>query len=116
MSYRFFLIYRIHWAGTETATQWCGYMSGAIQAGHRVALEVLSELCPLTLTQEEQEAVWYSEAAQQTSSPYLTNLSTIKAVVITALTIGAALLVAHRQNGFQKLTICFTNVFSKTKF
>ncbi|KAI4876370.1 hypothetical protein NFI96_017831, partial [Prochilodus magdalenae] len=34
---------RIHWAGTETATQWCGYLSGAIQAGHRAALEVLAE-------------------------------------------------------------------------
>ncbi|CAG11197.1 unnamed protein product, partial [Tetraodon nigroviridis] len=32
---------RIHWGGTETATQWCGYMSGAVQAGQRAALEVL---------------------------------------------------------------------------
>ncbi|XP_060924547.1 amine oxidase [flavin-containing] A [Limanda limanda] len=37
---------RIHWAGTETATQWCGYMSGAVQSGQRAALEVLSDLCP----------------------------------------------------------------------
>ncbi len=32
---------RIHWAGTETATVWSGYMEGALQAGERVAAEVL---------------------------------------------------------------------------
>jgi monoamine oxidase len=32
----------IHWAGTETATIWNGYMDGAIQAGERAAEELLS--------------------------------------------------------------------------
>jgi monoamine oxidase len=32
---------RVHWAGTETATIWSGYMEGALQAGERVAAEVL---------------------------------------------------------------------------
>lgn len=31
---------RIHWAGTETATVWSGYMEGALQAGERAAGEV----------------------------------------------------------------------------
>jgi monoamine oxidase len=35
---------RIHWAGTETAIRWCGYMDGAIESGHRAASEVLSTL------------------------------------------------------------------------
>jgi monoamine oxidase len=35
---------RIHWAGTETATEWTGYMEGAIQAGERAADEVLRRL------------------------------------------------------------------------
>jgi monoamine oxidase len=35
---------RIHWAGTETATTWVGYMDGAVQSGHRAAAEVLTEL------------------------------------------------------------------------
>lgn len=35
---------RIHWAGTETATQWCGYMDGAIRSGERAASEVTSRL------------------------------------------------------------------------
>ncbi|MGA0601252.1 flavin monoamine oxidase family protein [Caulobacter sp. KR2-114] len=32
---------RIHWAGTETATHWSGYVEGAMQAGERAAGEVL---------------------------------------------------------------------------
>ena len=35
---------RIHWAGTETATIWNGYMDGAVQSGQRVAKEVLAKL------------------------------------------------------------------------
>jgi monoamine oxidase len=32
---------RVHWAGTETATVWSGYMEGALQAGERVVSELL---------------------------------------------------------------------------
>jgi monoamine oxidase len=32
----------IHWAGAETATEWAGYMEGAIQSGGRAAEEVLT--------------------------------------------------------------------------
>ena len=32
---------RIHWAGTETATFWNGYMDGAVSSGERVATEVI---------------------------------------------------------------------------
>jgi monoamine oxidase len=35
---------RIHWAGTETATYWSGYVEGAMQAGERAADEVLALL------------------------------------------------------------------------
>ncbi|HET8680437.1 MAG TPA: FAD-dependent oxidoreductase [Micromonosporaceae bacterium] len=31
---------RIHWAGTETATRWCGYVDGALTSGERAAAEV----------------------------------------------------------------------------
>jgi monoamine oxidase len=30
----------IHWAGTETATRWAGYMDGAVRSGERAAVEV----------------------------------------------------------------------------
>jgi monoamine oxidase len=35
---------RIHWAGTETATVWSGYMEGALQAADRAVAEVLPQL------------------------------------------------------------------------
>ena len=35
---------RIHWAGTETATFWNGYMDGAVRSGERAAAEVLALL------------------------------------------------------------------------
>ena len=31
---------RIHWAGTETADYWTGYMDGAVRSGERVAVEI----------------------------------------------------------------------------
>jgi monoamine oxidase len=34
----------IHWAGTETATYWNGYMDGAVSSGQRAAAEALAEL------------------------------------------------------------------------
>jgi monoamine oxidase len=35
---------RVHWAGTETATYWNGYMDGAVRSGERAAKEVLAAL------------------------------------------------------------------------
>ena len=35
---------RIHWAGTETADAWAGYMDGGVRAGQRAASEVMAEL------------------------------------------------------------------------
>src|SRR5262249_53095216 len=34
----------VHWAGTETATYWQGYMDGAVRSGERVAKEVKAAL------------------------------------------------------------------------
>jgi monoamine oxidase len=33
---------RIHWAGTETATRWFGFIEGAVRSGERAALEAMS--------------------------------------------------------------------------
>lgn len=35
---------RVHFAGTETASVWCGYMDGAVESGRRAASEVVSAL------------------------------------------------------------------------
>lgn len=34
----------IHWAGTETATRWAGFMDGAVSSGERAAAEVVAQL------------------------------------------------------------------------
>ncbi|XP_034752528.1 probable flavin-containing monoamine oxidase A [Etheostoma cragini] len=104
---------RIHWAGTETATLWCGYMSGAVQAGQRAALEVLAELCPMTLTQDEHEAMQHSQTAEQTPSSKL--VFTKKTMVIATLAIGAAYLLAQNQNALLKVKSYLTKVFETTR-
>jgi monoamine oxidase len=35
---------RVHWAGTETALRWMGWMNGAVEAGERAAREVVEAL------------------------------------------------------------------------
>ncbi|KAJ4926432.1 hypothetical protein JOQ06_008606 [Pogonophryne albipinna] len=109
----------IHWAGTETATLWCGYMSGAVQAGQRAALEVLAELFPMSLTREEQDAVQNTHsdegAAKQTPTSKLRYLCTSKAVVIATLAISAAVLLARNQNAVLNTKAYFTNAFTTTR-
>lgn len=36
--------HKVHWAGTETASVWAGYMDGAVRSGERVAEEVVLKL------------------------------------------------------------------------
>lgn len=33
---------RVHWAGTETSTEYFGLMEGAVRSGHRVVAEILA--------------------------------------------------------------------------
>uniref|UniRef100_A0A7M4FI22 Amine oxidase n=1 Tax=Crocodylus porosus TaxID=8502 RepID=A0A7M4FI22_CROPO len=47
---------RIYFAGTETATEWSGYMEGAVQAGERAAREILC--CMGKISEGE---IWKSE-------------------------------------------------------
>ncbi|ESP04049.1 hypothetical protein LOTGIDRAFT_109903 [Lottia gigantea] len=59
---------RIHFAGTESATQWCGYMSGAVQAGIRTAVEILQEIRPQSVTVDDlqQSGITYQRTVQYT--------------------------------------------------
>ncbi len=43
----------IHWAGTETAERWCGYIDGAITSGERAAMEVDAALSRSATTSAE---------------------------------------------------------------
>lgn len=40
---------RLYFAGTETATEWSGYMEGAVQAGERASREVRRHCVVYTL-------------------------------------------------------------------
>ena len=51
------ILFRLHFAGTETATVWSGYMSGAVQAGEACALAVLHRIFPSCLSQEDLDAI-----------------------------------------------------------
>lgn len=90
-------------------------MSGAIQAGHRAALEVLAEVCPGVLTQEEQEAVQRSLAevdpAEQPQPPKQSYLSANKTMVLATLTMGVAVLLAWHPDALVKVKAYVTNAF-----
>lgn len=45
---------RMHFAGTECATNWAGYINGAVQSGERAAREVMAALGRLSADQIEQ--------------------------------------------------------------
>ncbi|KAA0703845.1 Amine oxidase [flavin-containing] [Triplophysa tibetana] len=95
---------RIHWAGTETATQWCGYLSGAIQSGQRASVEVLFQISPSSLSQEELLAARASQISRDLKKNSECGSSTscrILAVVMTAATLLTAYLLARPQLGLK---------------
>lgn len=79
-------------------------------------MEVLAELCPMTLTHEEQESVQCSQSAQslamQTQSSKLRYLPSGKVMVVAALTISAAFFLAKHENALLKAKTYLTKVFS----
>ncbi|KAK7896639.1 hypothetical protein WMY93_021964 [Mugilogobius chulae] len=108
---------RIHWAGTETATRWCGYMSGAVQSGERAALEVLYELCPDTLSEDETEEARRSYTVKDPRTPLTparqTTLQRAGAVLAAGLALSAAMvLLIQRPGVLDKVKVHFANVFS----
>uniref|UniRef100_A0AAY4DU57 Amine oxidase n=1 Tax=Denticeps clupeoides TaxID=299321 RepID=A0AAY4DU57_9TELE len=48
---------RLFFAGTETATEWSGYMEGAVQAGERASREILCAMGKISRSE-----IWQSEA------------------------------------------------------
>lgn len=75
-------------------------MSGAIQSGHRAALEVLARLSPHTLSQEERKAAQgpAQPNAQSDRWSYVTGYSPLPvALTLTAITLCATLLLVKPQ-------------------
>ncbi|XP_039203388.1 amine oxidase [flavin-containing]-like [Crotalus tigris] len=52
---------RIYFAGIETATQWSGYMEGAVQAGERAAREVSITAAIGHLHERPKNKIWVTE-------------------------------------------------------
>ncbi|XP_008278175.1 amine oxidase [flavin-containing] [Stegastes partitus] len=61
---------RLYFAGTETATEWSGYMEGAVQAGERAAREVLCALGKI-----HQSQIWQTEpeSKEVPALPFITS-------------------------------------------
>jgi hypothetical protein len=63
--------FRIYFAGSESATRWCGFMNGAVQAGKRAALEVIYRFHPQAIDYEEmQDAFTVSTNKMPTKRSY----------------------------------------------
>ncbi|XP_062567210.1 probable flavin-containing monoamine oxidase A [Saccostrea cucullata] len=54
---------RIHFAGTESATVWCGFMNGAVQSGLRAANEILFHLRPQAVSAQELATTAYGPSS-----------------------------------------------------
>ncbi|XP_063233949.1 amine oxidase [flavin-containing] A-like [Bacillus rossius redtenbacheri] len=84
---------RVFQAGTETATQWTGYMSGAVEAGERAAREVLST-CGLIKTSEVYEKNLFRPVDKTFVEKYLPGIGTIL-VFITLILVLLIILVLN---------------------
>ena len=82
---------RIYFAGSESATRWCGFMNGAVQAGKRAALEVIYRFHPQAIDYEEmQDAFTVSTNKMPTKRSY----SYLKFSMGIGTVIGSSLLFA----------------------
>jgi monoamine oxidase len=56
---------RIHFAGTESATHWPGFVSGAVQSGLRAAHEILCHISPQSVKQKLLEGSVYEQTEEE---------------------------------------------------
>ncbi|XP_067659788.1 amine oxidase [flavin-containing] B-like [Haliotis asinina] len=88
--------HRVYFAGTETATEWLGYMEGAIQAGERAAREVLfaeGKIQKSEIMQDEPESEDFP-ASPITTSWMDRNMPSVTTVVVSVVLAGCVALVA----------------------
>ncbi|XP_078694174.1 amine oxidase [flavin-containing]-like [Branchiostoma floridae x Branchiostoma belcheri] len=96
---------RIYFAGTETATQWSGYMEGAVAAGQRAAREILHAMGKIEKDQiwqdapqsQEVPALPFVDSFYEAYSPSIPGLlSTIGLTAILGLAIGASIILYNK--------------------
>ncbi|XP_022093603.1 probable flavin-containing monoamine oxidase A [Acanthaster planci] len=85
--------FRVHWAGTETATHHTGFINGAVQSGMRAADEVLRRLEPhrqadrlLICLDNQRKTHWYGEEVGKWKRRLFIG-GAIGVAVVTALTV-----------------------------
>ena len=99
----FGIYYRIHFAGTESATIWCGYMSGAVQAGRRAALEVLYDLKPQLITVQDLTEPKTIPKPRMNSSVFLSAFKwTFRIGLVTVVAISARKLFMRYSSSFMQ--------------
>ena len=91
--------FRVHFAGTESATIWCGFMSGAVQAGKRAAVEVLYDLRPQLVTPHD------LAEARPTRKPVKRRTRTRSKIIKWTLSIGAVVVLGFTVRKIVQKTI-----------
>ena len=90
----------IHFAGTESATVWCGFMNGAVQAGNRVALEILYDLRPQLVTVSDIQSVQGPRRQKLgTKSKRVSSASVLKISLGLGIVVAAVIGVRRYLNG-----------------
>lgn len=81
----------IFFAGTETASHWCGYMNGAIQSGQRAAKEVLYNIDQKLLSNEDLVDTCYCRADEVAKPSFILDewslLHTLGTVIIVSFVV-----------------------------
>lgn len=97
---------RVYFAGTETATEWSGYINGAIEAGERAAKEVLVDIGKISkevLKQKEpvNHLIEIDDLSATFSEKYLPSVPCfLKMIALVGVT-GAALCMSKKCPNFQ---------------
>uniref|UniRef100_T1IXY1 Amine oxidase n=1 Tax=Strigamia maritima TaxID=126957 RepID=T1IXY1_STRMM len=83
---------KIHFAGTETSTSWCGYMNGAVQAGFRAAKEVLHDQVPGSIDEKELADTAYAKPNFDDDEDNLVDNTTSRLLAFAQLALGIAII------------------------
>ncbi|ESO05715.1 hypothetical protein HELRODRAFT_185502 [Helobdella robusta] len=86
--------YRVFFAGTESASRWCGFLNGAVQAGHRAAHEVLYNVSPECVTDKDLVDTCYANEEAQPTNELPNATPFCKLAIITFI---AASLLAYKR-------------------
>jgi len=104
--------YQVHWAATETANEWQGYIEGACQSGFRAATEVADRLAHQLIVQNAAPAVVSSSTtATATAAPVDTTITTITTATTTPVGV-ASLAQIKPRGGYSNIPVIVPNVLA----